>query len=116
MVAEYLQRTTLFTLIVDGWPQGFFLLDGPKPDGVTELDYLGLVPQAVGRGLGKWILRTAILTAWETSGTRKLIVDTCTLDHPRALALYQKNGFTPVRQETRRRILTRDRDVSTFPS
>ena len=115
-VAAHLARSSLFTLIHKGWPHGFFLLDGPKPDGVTELDYFGLVPEAVGSGLGSWLLKTAILTAWDSDGTRKLIVDTCTLDHPRALALYQKNGFIPVRQETKTRILTRDRDLSRIPS
>jgi hypothetical protein len=36
------------------------------------------------------------------------VVNTCTLDHPRALIQYQKHGFTPVRQEERTRLLTRD--------
>jgi GNAT superfamily N-acetyltransferase len=114
-VAAHLARSTLYTLIDKGWPHGFFLIDGPDPDGATELDYFGLVPEAVGSGLGSWLLKTAILTAWDMEGTQKLIVDTCTLDHPRALALYQKNGFTPVRREDRTRILTRDRDLTRIP-
>ena len=72
-----------------------------------ELRYFGLVPQAVGRGFGSWMLRTAILTAWAREGVEMLQVNTCTLDHPRALAQYQKHGFAPVRQEHRRRVLTR---------
>jgi GNAT superfamily N-acetyltransferase len=104
----------LWTFMAQGWPQGFFLLDVQAP-GVTELAYFGLVPQAIGRGLGTFLLRTAILTAWDRPGLEKLTVNTCSLDHPRALAGYQKHGFGVVAQETRRRVLTRDRDLSRIP-
>ena len=97
----------LYSLIDHGWPQGFFLLDWRKP-GTCELCYFGLVPSSVGRGLGSWMLRTAILTAWSRDGVEVLSVNTCTLDHPRALIQYQKYGFTPVRQEERTRVLTRE--------
>jgi GNAT superfamily N-acetyltransferase len=96
----------LYSLIDHGWPQGFFLLDWRQP-GMCDLSYFGLVPTSVGRGLGNWMLRTAILTAWARDGMDALRVNTCTLDHPRALIQYQKNGFTPVRQEKRSRVLTR---------
>jgi len=97
----------LYSLIDQGWPKGFFLLDW-REGGVCDLCYFGLVPSAVGRGLGGWMLRTAVLTGWARDGTQKMIVNTCTLDHPRALIQYQKHGFTPVRQEERTRTLTRD--------
>jgi GNAT superfamily N-acetyltransferase len=84
--------------------------------GVTDMAYFGMVPEAVGRGLGGWLLKTAILTAWDHPGVSKVTVNTCTLDHPRALALYQKNGFTPVGREDKTRILTRDRDLTRIPS
>ena len=99
---------SLYTLMLDGWPGGFFMLEGPQ-DGVTDLAYFGLMPQAVGRGLGNWFLATAIETGWERPGTERMTVNTCTLDHPRALGLYQKMGFQPVRQEEHTRILTRER-------
>ncbi|NNE88644.1 MAG: GNAT family N-acetyltransferase [Silicimonas sp.] len=108
-------RMSLYTLVEHGWPQGFFMLEDVR-DGVCDLAYLGMVPEAVGRGLGQYLLRTAILTAWDRAQTKKLTINTCTLDHPRALALYQKNGFTPVRREDRSRVLTRDRDLSRIPS
>lgn len=97
----------LYSLINHGWPQGFFLLDWRAGDS-CELAYFGMVPQATGRGFGRWMLRTAILTAWARDEVRKLTVNTCTLDHPRALIHYQANGFIPVRQEDRARVLTRD--------
>ncbi len=114
-VAEQLSRSTLFTLTEKGWPHGFFLLE-PTEAGCVDLAYFGLVPEAVGGGLGKWLLQTALLTAWDTEGTERLTVQTCTLDHPRALALYQKNGFHPVRREEKTRILSRDRDLTRIPS
>lgn len=113
-VAVELARGSLYTLMDHGWPHGFFLLHGPE-DGVTDMTYFGMVPEAVGNGLGDWLLKTAILTAWDRPGTTRLDVNTCTLDHPRALALYQKNGFVPVRREERKRILTRDRDLTRIP-
>ena len=96
----------LHSLMRGGWPAGFFVLDGTEP-GVVDLAYLGLVPQAVGAGLGSFLLATALHTAWERPKTRKLTVNTCTLDHPAALGLYRRSGFVPVRREERRRTLTR---------
>jgi len=104
----------LWTMMRDGWPQGFFVLDAREP-AVTELTYFGLVRQTVGRGLGAFLLKTAILTAWEREGLGKLTVGTCSLDHPRALANYQKHGFEVVAQEHRTRVLKRDRDLSRIP-
>jgi GNAT superfamily N-acetyltransferase len=105
----------LWVLYDHGWPQGFFLLE-EAGGGSVDLAYFGMVPEAVGKGLGSWLLKTAILTAWDLPGTTKMTVNTCTLDHPRALAAYQKTGFVPVRREDRTRILTRDRDLSRIPS
>ena len=50
---------------------------------------------------------------WPGTGRapRRVTVNTNSLDHPRALPLYQKAGFVPVRRETRSRVLTRDRDM-----
>ncbi|TIX52655.1 MAG: GNAT family N-acetyltransferase, partial [Mesorhizobium sp.] len=36
--------------------------------------------------------------AW-SHGPRRVTVQTCTLDHPAALPLYQKLGFAPVAQK-----------------
>lgn len=108
-------RMALYVLYEGGWPQGFFLLE-EHGGGVVDLAYFGLVPEAVGKGLGSWLLKTAILTAWDRPGATKLTVNTCTLDHPRALQTYQKHGFVPVRREDRTRTLTRDRDLSRIPA
>ena len=100
---------TLHTLMRRGWPHGFFVLDATDATdaGEVELSYFGLAPQAVGTGLGRFLLGTAVHTAWDLPETERMTVNTCTLDHPRALGLYQKMGFVPVRREERRRTLTR---------
>jgi GNAT superfamily N-acetyltransferase len=102
--------TDLFTLMVDGWPGGFFVLDTRKR-ATCDLAYFGLVPQALGRGLSHWFLASAIHMAWDRPGVTKMTVDTSTLDHPRALALYQRMGFVPVRREDKTGVLTRAREV-----
>ncbi len=104
----------IWTALRGGWPQGFFVLDWSEP-AVCDLAYFGLVPQAVGGGLGCPLLETAILTGWSGDGVEKMTVNTCTLDHPRALSLYQKLGFSPVEREDRTRVLVYDRDPSRFP-
>lgn len=100
----------LYTLLRTGWPAGFFLLDGRKK-GICDLAYFGLVPEALGFGLGRYLLGTAIHMGWDTPGVGKLTVNTCTLDHPRALPLYQKAGFEAVDQREASRVLTRDRII-----
>lgn len=84
------------TLYLDGAPAGFFEI-APAGDGRNELIYFGMMQHATGRGLGRWFLGAAIAAAWARRPT-SLIVQTCTLDHPAALPLYQKMGFSPVGQ------------------
>ncbi len=100
----------LYTLLRAGWPHGFFLLDG-RSEGVCDLSYFGLVPEAQGRGLGRYLLQTALHVAWDRPGVERVTVNTNSLDHPRALPLYQKAGFVPVRRTEASRVLTRDREI-----
>ena len=62
--------------------------------------HVAYVPEFQGRGLGKWLLSEAIATAW-AEPTERLIVETCTLDAPKALALYQRFGFVPYAREAK---------------
>jgi GNAT superfamily N-acetyltransferase len=78
-------------LWVDGVPAGYAELDRRQaPD--TELAYFGLMPEFIGRGLGRYLLDWTIHHAWRARPCR-LWVHTCDLDHPRALAVYQNCGF-----------------------
>jgi len=106
----WLRRTmpdeTLATLLSDpavsldvlyrgGEAVGFYELDGRlRPD--MNLSYFGLVPWAVGCGLGSRFLRVAVDQAWSSS-PRAVTVNTCTADHPRALPTYLRVGFRPLR-------------------
>ena len=83
-------------LYVDGSPAGFFELQ-IKDDDSVDLAYFGTMPHVHGRKLGGWFLGQAIMAAWAHEPNR-VTVNTCTLDHPAALPLYQKLGFTPYRQ------------------
>ena len=93
----------LYVLYVDGCPAGMAEFDfRPMPTG--QLAYFGLVTDYIGRGLGHYFLFQSVLLAWDRPIT-KLKVNTCTLDHPRALPLYQRAGFIPYAREERYVIL-----------
>jgi GNAT superfamily N-acetyltransferase len=98
----------IFVLYVGGAPAGFFEIDHHTSEQV-ELKYFGLVPEFRGRGLGKWLLNEAIGCCWRHTPIR-VIVDTCTLDSPAALPLYQKLGFTAYARDSK--ILTLPSDTS----
>lgn len=63
----------------------------------TELAFFGLVESAIGHGLGGALLRHAVALAF-VRPIERLTVHTCTFDHPRALDVYRKAGFTPIRR------------------
>jgi GNAT superfamily N-acetyltransferase len=87
---------SIHTLYSGGQPAGFFELDGRTwPD--VNLSYFGLLPHAVGTGVGFAFLRHAVDTVWR-QGARGMTVNTCTADHPRALPTYLRAGFKPIRQ------------------
>lgn len=63
-----------------------------------ELVLFGLTLAYVGRRIGPWLLDRAIERAF-ARGTKRLHLNTNTLDHPRALDTYRRAGFRPVRSE-----------------
>ncbi len=91
------QRVEVCVLYYGGTPAGYAELDLRRP-GEIELAYFGLVETYFGLGLGGYLLDWAIDSAWARKPER-LWVHTCTLDHPAALAVYQKAGFVPYDQE-----------------
>jgi GNAT superfamily N-acetyltransferase len=90
------ETTDIHVLHLDGSPAGFYEINRAER-GSADLAYFGLMPHASGRGLGRWFLSLAIETCWSRNPDR-VTVNTCTLDHPAALPLYQKLGFRPYRQ------------------
>ena len=71
--------------------------------GLCTIDYFGLIPELAERGHGGWLMALAMQLAW-APGVEVVRVNTCTLDHPRALGFYLLQGFTAVA-----------RTVETFP-
>ena len=84
-------KVEVWVLYASGQPAGYFEVDG-RQSTVVELQYFGLLPEFHGLGLGKWLLAEAIRACWAKQPGR-VIVETCTLDGPAALPLYQKLGF-----------------------
>ncbi len=91
------RRSRVYILYCGGVPAGFSNSISCNPER-AELSFLGVMPEHVGKGFGRFLLCEAIALAW-ARGPKRLIVQTCTLDHPRALPLYQRHGFTPYAQE-----------------
>ncbi|MEN8194955.1 MAG: GNAT family acetyltransferase [Pseudomonadota bacterium] len=92
------EQVEVCVLYYAGTPAGYAELDF-RQKGEIELAYFGLIPDYIGLGLGSYLLDWAIDTAWSRN-PRRLWVNTCTLDHPAALPVYQKAGFMPCDQET----------------
>lgn len=82
-----------FAALKDGEWIGLMEVDFRTP-AEAELAYFGLVPGAVGSGFGRPLMDAALKLAW-SHPIRRLMVHTCTLDHPRALSFYQRAGFRP---------------------
>jgi GNAT superfamily N-acetyltransferase len=97
-LAAMIDKSDIGVLYLDGAPAGFFEIRMHAPD-TAELAFFGLMEHATGQGLGRWFLGAAIEAAWSHHPSR-VSVQTCTLDHPAALPLYQKLGFSPVGQQT----------------
>jgi len=105
------ERVEVYVLYVDGVPAGYYEIDRRKADEV-DLAYFGLMPDFVGRGFGLYMLQAAVESAW-SSGPSRVTVNTCTLDHPRALPLYQRAGFSPYRREER--VIVDPRSIGLIP-
>lgn len=102
MLARHLANPAVAThlLTVEGKLAGFFELErGAAPD--VNLNYFGLMPEMIGKGLGLRLLRAAInqvALISKPEPARRLTVNTCTADHPRALPNYLEAGFTEIRK------------------
>lgn len=87
----------------DGAPAGYYELDR-RESGETEILLFGLLPAFIGRGLGGHLLTHAVRRAWQ-EGTRQVILNTCSLDHPAAKEGYLARGFRLTRTEELDKVL-----------
>jgi ribosomal protein S18 acetylase RimI-like enzyme len=69
---------------------GFCEFERDLPE--IELKNFGLIPPAQGKGLGSWLLRTALHAEWRARPSR-IRLHTDNWDHPAAVRLYQDAGF-----------------------
>jgi ribosomal protein S18 acetylase RimI-like enzyme len=66
--------------------------------GEVEIAYFGLVPDAIGIGLGRLLLTATLVAAWARR-PRLVWLHTCSEDHPGALAFYERVGFRVYRRD-----------------
>jgi GNAT superfamily N-acetyltransferase len=99
-IAHYLAdaRLELWILRERDEPAGYFELRADA-DGAVEIAYFGLLPHALGRGLGKFMLTRAVERAWDR-GALRVWLHTSSLDHSSALSNYLARGFAIWKQET----------------
>ena len=90
-------KVEVYVLYVAGVPAGYVELDRRQRDEV-ELAFFGLTPEFVSQRLGPYLLAWAVEQAW-SKRVRRVWVHTCNLDHPSAIAVYQRAGFSPYHQE-----------------
>jgi len=100
-LAQNVQREgiEISVLYANGAPAGYYELDLAGGETV-DLVYFGLMPDWTGRKIGPWFLGCAVMEGF-SGDAKRLTINTCTLDHPSALRLYQRIGFQPVRRETK---------------
>lgn len=88
---------SIWLMTADDQTAGYFELRHCE-DGSVEVAYFGLMPEFIGRGLGKHLLTRAVEQAW-AEGANRVWLHTCTLDNPSALPNYLKRGFQPFKTE-----------------
>lgn len=84
----------IYILYINGCPAGFTEVNLRKMP-IAEILYFGLIKDYQGRGLSRFFLNEILSNVWDKE-PKKVIIQTNTLDSPRALQLYQKLGFEPV--------------------
>ncbi|HUG60676.1 MAG TPA: GNAT family N-acetyltransferase [Methylomirabilota bacterium] len=96
LLAARLSRpgTEAYAPVLGGRRMGVLEMDFAHP-GDAEVSFFGLVPDAVGGGVGRWMMEEAIAAAFSRRGTRRLWLHTCHFDSPQALPFYQRMGFSP---------------------
>jgi len=98
-IVAHLSRAeiSLWLMTDNGATAGYFELCRCE-DGSVEVAYFGLLPEFIGRGLGKHLLTRAVEQAW-ADGANRVWLHTCTLDDPAAMPNYLKRGFRPFKTE-----------------
>ncbi|HAT08682.1 MAG TPA: GNAT family N-acetyltransferase [Rhodobiaceae bacterium] len=64
----------------------------------VEIVFFGLIENEIGNGLGPHMMKRSMQIIKERN-PKKVIIQTCTLDHPAALKLYQRSGFAAYKRK-----------------
>lgn len=107
-------KVHIYILYINGAPGGFAEIDA-RHQLCPEIKFFGLMPEFIGKGYGRYFLSHVIDLAWtltsdtaapQTSPTQnthhdhngpdRVLIETCSLDHPAAISLYQKFGFSVI--------------------
>lgn len=83
----------VYALEYEGRDEGLLELDF-RDAPTAELGFLGVTAELVGSGAGRFLMNRAMEHAWARSPIR-VMVHTCTLDHPGAVSFYLRAGFKP---------------------
>jgi GNAT superfamily N-acetyltransferase len=97
-------NTEIWVMRINEVPAGF--AEFVRENDFTEIQYFGLLPDFVGKGYGAYFLAWVIEKGWSYQ-PKWIQLNTCTLDHPNALAVYQKAGFIKIRTEVQQRRVCR---------
>jgi GNAT superfamily N-acetyltransferase len=100
------EKVSVYALYIGGVPGGMAELDFRERN-IGQLSYFGLIPEFVGRRIGPWFLYQVVELCWAEPISR-LLVNTCTLDHKKALVTYQRAGFVAYARTDRTIVLPRD--------
>lgn len=85
------EQVYALALMQDGQDIGLLELDF-RERAAAYLAFFGLVPGVIGAGLGRVMMVEGLERARAT-GAGVIKVNTCTLDHPKALEFYIRSGF-----------------------
>ena len=91
------QQVHVYALEHEGRDEGLLELDFRKAE-ECNIAFFGVTAELIGTGAGTWLMNRTLELAW-SQPIRRLSVNTCTFDHPSALAFYQRSGFTPFRRQ-----------------
>ncbi|WP_390912012.1 GNAT family N-acetyltransferase [Pseudosulfitobacter sp. SM2401] len=87
----------IWTLSKDGADEALLELDFRTP-GECELMFFGLTSALIGTGAGRFLMNTAIETAW-AAGISRFHLHTCTGDSQQAMQFYVRSGFVPIKRK-----------------
>jgi GNAT superfamily N-acetyltransferase len=90
-------RVEVYVLVTARGDEGLLDLDFRVP-GECEISLFGVAAPLLATGAGRWLMNRALEIAW-SHPIERFWLHTCTLDHPNALAFYQRTGFKPYQRK-----------------